>query len=197
DASSFILDMEPSIGAVTIKAYEDSANLVGGEIILPQGVILLQDFSAGNRSRLRLSTQPASRSWWPGKHESWDVELNGDVLIDLNLDMGIADGDIDARDLHLNAANVDFGIGTVHINLPASGNYTVRIDGGIGAIVLEIPTTMAARITTDTGIATRTLPPDYRQNNEVWTSPGYEDSENRTDIDLSVGIGTVLVKNTP
>ena len=197
DTSSFVVNLQPAIGDITIDGYKDSANLVGGEIVVPRGIRVDENFSAGNRARLRLSTLPSSRNWWPGKHESWNLELNPDALLDMELDLGIGDVDLNLSTLNVNKVNTDFGIGIVKIQLPASGNYDVYVDGGIGSIILEIPYDLGVTITTDSGIATRDLPSEYTRMDNVWISPDYDEKENRANIYLSVGIGTILVKRVP
>ena len=63
DASSFVVNLKPAVGKVTIEAYEDSANLIGGFVSVPKGIRLVEDFSGGNRATLRLDTMPSSRRW--------------------------------------------------------------------------------------------------------------------------------------
>ena len=195
DTSSFVLNLQPKVGRVSLEAYTDSSNLIGGDISFPRGITLVEDFSGGNRARLRLDTQPSSRRWWPGQHESWDLKLDGDTLLDIEVDQGIGTIDLDLSDLRVNKQNTKFGIATANIRLPAAGNYDVNIDGGIGTVLLEVPIDMAVHITVDGGIVTKTFPAAYLRMDNAWTTPDYERSEGFANINIHLGIGTILVKS--
>jgi hypothetical protein len=197
DASSFVVNLEPSVGTVTLQAYSDSANLVGGEVTVPRGITVIEDFTGGNRARLRVTTRPEARNWWPGNSETWDFKLSRDILLDLDINQGIGDIQLDLEELKLNKVNVDFGISSLKIHIPERGNYDLSIDGGIGGIILEIPQDMAVHITGDTGIVGKTFPGDYQRIGDVWTSPNYDDSEYSANIYLSLGIGTITVRRIP
>jgi hypothetical protein len=195
DTASFIVTLKPSIAQVSIDAYTDSANLIGGDVSLPKGLHLTEEYTAGNRARLRLSTQPASRNWWPGQTEMWDLKLNGDTLLDMEVDLGVGDLNLNLSDLLVNKLTTDFGIATINIQLPTEGGHDITIDGGIGTLSLEIPIDTAVRITIDGGIVTKNFPPTYQRSNNVWTSPGYTESDDRVNVFISLGIGTIIVKN--
>lgn len=192
--TSLILDLKPSVADVTLDAYADSANLVEGKVSLPSGIRLVEEFSAGTRSRLRMSTLPRSRRWWPGQHESWDLRILAETVLDLAIDQGIGALKLDLSDLNINSANVDFGIATAVITLPEKGNFDMVLDGGIGTILIQVPASMAAHIEMDGGIVTRTFPARFVHANNNWTSPGFDSSENQVTINLSLGIGTVTVR---
>lgn len=197
DASSFVLNLKPSMGKISIDAYNDSANLIGGHVIVPRSVKISEDFTAGDRARLRLAAQNSTQNWWPGKNESWNLKLNRDALLDMELDLAIGEMDLNLSNLNVNRMNTDFGIASVTIYLPASGNYDILIDGGIGTIILEIPYETAVIITTDTGIVSKTMPSDYTRVENDWISPQYAESENRANISMSLGIGSIVVKRIP
>ena len=89
DTSSFVINLQSAIGRVSFDALSDSSNLIGGAVSLPRGINLVEDYSGGNRARLRLDTQPTSRTYWPGQHETWDLKLDGNTLLDVEVDQGI------------------------------------------------------------------------------------------------------------
>jgi hypothetical protein len=194
DASSLVLSLQPKVGRLTLEAYKDSANLIGGVVSVPRGVRLVENFSAGNRARLQLDTNPSSRRWWPGQSEVWDLKLDGESLLDIVVDQGIGDIDLDLTRLRLNQVIANFGIATAKITLPSEGNYDIKLDGGIGTILLEIPHNAAVNITVDGGIVTKTFPSTYRRVDNVWKSPEFENQDALININLSLGIGTIVVR---
>ncbi len=197
DTSSLVLELKPAIGKLALDAYSDSANLIGGTVTFPRGIDIEEIYTPGVRARLRMTVQNKSRSWWPGQHESWDLLLNPDALLDMDLDLGIGEMDLNLSQLEVNRANVNFGIGAARIDLPEAGHYDILIDGGIGTIIIEIPRDLAVRITTDTGIVSKTMPQDYTRVENSWISPQFDESDNRVNISLSLGIGSIIVKRAP
>jgi predicted membrane protein len=124
----------------------------------------------------------------------WDLNFHPDVALTFNIDAGISEVNLDLAELSLDEANVDFGIGDVQMQLPETGEFTVNIDGGIGLIVIEVPEGLAVRLQTDTGIVMRSLPNGYNHVNGIYTSSNYRDAENRVDIRLALGIGSVTLR---
>lgn len=194
DATSFVLNLQPKVGSLSIGAATDSANLIGGVVSVPRGVHLVEDFSGGTRARLRLDTLPSSRRWWPGQSESWDLRLDNYTLLDILVDQGIGNIDLDLSELRVNQVKTDFGIATTNIALPSSGNYDIYIDGGIGTILLKVPYEMEVYISVDGGIVTKTFPSSYTRIDNAWTSPGYDGSENSVNVNMGLGIGTIVVR---
>ena len=65
---------------------------------------------------------------------------------------------------------------------------------GDGLVPSKVPEGMALRVRTDTGIVGRDFPANYARNDNVFTSPGYSDADNRANITLGLGIGSVSIR---
>jgi hypothetical protein len=193
DAASFIAILRPKVGRLTLQSYSDSSNLIGGTVTVPRGAQLVEDYSGGTRSRLRLDTLPSSRRYWPGQHESWDLNVDGNTLLDIEIDHGVGTMNLDLSELRLDKMVTDFGIASTSIDLPTEGNYDINIDGGIGTIMVQIPRDVAVHITVDDGLVARSLPAEYTRNGNSWTSPNYTESEDQIHITLSLGIGIITI----
>ena len=110
------------------------------------------------------------------------------------IDLGIGDANLDLSKLTIDDIKVDFGIGEVMIELPATGEFDIDVDGGIGSIMIKVPEGMAVRLHADLAIVGRDIPTSYSRNDNVYTSPGYSDAENRANITLGLGIGSVSIR---
>jgi len=86
------------------------------------------------------------------------------------------------------------GVGQTTITLPAKGIFDARIDGAIGQIVIIIPEGMALRIRSNTALANTTVPSGYNKSDRVYTSPGYESSENKVNLEIGMAIGNVTIR---
>ncbi len=196
DIEAARVTLAPAVGQVNVGALEDSGNFVEGTIRYRRNERITQDFADGTNARLVVKTQGTYNfvAAGPGLKYAWDLRFNPDTELDLDTDMGIGDANLDLSELAIDDVKVDFGIGEVTIELPTTGEFDIDIDGGIGAIVIKVPEGMALRVRTDTGIVGRNIPSDYSRNDNIYTSPGYSDAENRANLTLGLGIGSVSIR---
>jgi hypothetical protein len=123
----------------------------------------------------------------------WDLSLNPAIPTELDLNMGVGQANLDLRELALTDLQFNGGVGRAVIILPESGDFTASIDGGVGEIELRIPAGMAARIHVDTGIGNTSVRGEYERAGDVWESEGFDQAENRVEIFVDNGIGSVII----
>lgn len=187
--------LAPAIAQVNIKALNDSGSFVEGAVGQRHNERLVQNFAGGTPARLVLKTGGLSRGIiGPGRRYSWDLAFHPDVALDLDIDIGMGDVNLDLSALTLDAVNVNFGVGDILVKLPETGDCDINIDGGMGAVVIEIPADMAVRVQTDAAIVARAIPPGYTQINNRYTSPDYNNAEKRVDIHVGLGIGSITIQ---
>jgi hypothetical protein len=187
--------LAPAMAQVNIQALNDSGNFVEGTVGQRHNERLVQNFAGGTPARLILKTGGMSRGIiGPGRRYSWDLGFHPDVALDLGIDVGMGDINLDLSALTIDTVNVNFGVGDILVKLPEAGDCDINIDGGIGAVVIEVPAGMAVRVEADAAIVARTIPSNYTRVNNRYTSPGYGDAEKQVDIHLGLGIGSITVQ---
>lgn len=189
----------PAVGSLRIEALPESARLVEGEVHLGSGERLRRAFVVeGETATFTLSSKgdfvPFAGGW--GDEWVWDLGLNSDVPLELDISIGAGQSDVDLTGLTVSDLEVSMGVGQITVVLPDEGRFEVEIDGGIGEIIVVIPEGMAARIRMDTALVPRNLPAGYRQRDDVYTSPGYDSAENRVDLRVSLAIGNVSIRHS-
>ena len=130
----------------------------------------------------------------PGRRYAWDFSFHPDVALDLNIDTGMGNINLDLRSLTLQSVNVNAGMGAVTIKLPETGEFDVEVDSGMGTVVIEVPAGMEVRLQTDSAIVGRNIPAGYTHGNNRYTSPNYTTAENRADIQVDLGIGSITIR---
>ncbi len=85
-------------------------------------------------------------------------------------------------------------MGQTTITLPQSGRLSAKIDGGVGQTTIKIPAGMAARVTASAGIGQVRMPDSFSRQDRTYTSPGYDAAENRIELTVSGGIGSIVVQ---
>lgn len=198
EASQAEIIINPAVGRLHVKALSESANLLEGTI--PRGIqdSLKRDFELeGNKATYRLELGGASFGPFIGGagRGVWTLGLNPEVPLDLDIDLGAGETQVDLTNLQVRDVQVTMGLGQTTVILPDEGNIQARIEGAVGQTIVIIPQGMAARIQVDTGIAARQLPADYQRRDNVYTSPGFENAEQRAELEVSQAIGNLTIRH--
>ena len=196
-ATSAEVEISPAVGRLHVEALPEAASLVQGTIYRGRNEEVEQTFEGGTRATYRL--RAGQVSWapfgtWAFDRRVWDVGLSPGAVLDLRAEMGAGEAILDLTGLQLERLQVDIGLGRAEVRLPAEGRFEASVEGAIGEIVILIPDGMEVRIQASTAMAVRNMPEGYRRNGDVYTSPGYEDAENRVDLTVSQAMGSLSVR---
>jgi len=195
-------EIKPAVGAMRIDtkrvAPTSGTLLVQGMLYLNKGEEVDETYTVtGGEARISLTTHgPAVYlpTFDIEAREGWQVSLAAATPLDLSAGMGVGQAILDLSAAQLVALDVNLGIGLLEVTLP-EGNYAARLDGGIGQIIVWLPEGADVRIVTDTGLTAVDLPPGFHEDEEdVFTSPGYDEAEQRIELTLDHGIGSVVVQ---
>jgi hypothetical protein len=191
----------PAIGALHVESLPESDNLVSGAIRPISGERVSREFAVeGETATFALRSggtfgpfAPFTGGW--GGRRGWDLGLNADVPLELEISLGVGESDVDLTGLQVRDLEVSMGIGQTTVVLPGEGRFQARIEGAIGQTVVVIPAGLEARIQVDTGIAGRQLPASYQRQDDVYTSPGYAGADDRVDLVVSQAIGNLTIRH--
>lgn len=183
-------------GKLLVNSSGDSAVLLKGTFA--GGVEHTRREEAGY-TRLKLIS-PSGIRVFPGFFQAgglnWQVYLNPDIPIRLDVNSGASETDLDLHDLKLSELNLDTGASSSKITLPAQAGHTsVRIDSGAASVSIRVPEGVAARIQLERGLSglridTRRFP----GHGNYYVSPDFEQAANRADIHIKTGVGSIEVQ---
>ncbi len=138
--------LSPGVAKTTITAASsDSSNLLDANVTHIDTVTLSRN---GDKDKEITLQQESPRTWnWGFVSQNfadaklrWDVMLNPKVPINLTVDNGVGESNLDLSKLNLTGADITAGVGQVTVNLPASATgYNASIDAGVGAIKATLP----------------------------------------------------------
>ena len=188
----------PAVGTLHIEALPESANLVEGVIRLGSGERATPEFAVeGETATFTLRSEgafiPFVGGW--GDEWGWDLGLNPDVPLQLEVSLGVGQSDVDLTGMTVSDLEMSMGVGQITVILPSEGHFQAEIDGAIGQTIVVIPAGLAARIRVDTGLASSQLPDEYQRRDDVYTSPGYKSADNRVDLEVSQAIGNITIRH--
>ena len=194
------IDISSGVEELRISPAEEGANLIEGQVVLAQGEQALVNHSlSGGTLTYSLHSQGTPATWWMNfvdHNKVWDLKINRDVPLTLDLNGGIGDQTVDLLRTKVTSLTAKGGIGNSTVTLPRQGQVAAKIDGGIGNVTIIIPAGMAARVHTNNGLGQVTVTGSFRQNDNTYTSPGYDSATDRVDLQVNGGIGNVTVRAT-
>lgn len=122
----------------------------------------------------------------------WDLRLNREVPLDLNVQFGAGEAHLDVGGMALRDLEVNMGVGQLDLDLRGSPkkSYDVRIRGGVGEAVVHLPSDVGVEAEAHGGIgsiqASHLRHDGGRYYNDAW-----EESKVRIHLDVQGGVGSI------
>ncbi len=153
--------------------------------------------------RLIVTLEGRTPDWfnWPGpmfgSHGmNWDVRLNESVPLVLSVESGASSSRLDLTTLRVTDLTIKTGASSTNLVLPARAGHTLaRISSGAASVEVVVPDGVAARIQGMVGVGS--LDVDQRRfprSGRVYESPDFATAENRVELQIEGGVGSVNVK---
>lgn len=140
---------------------------------------------------IKQPNQPVNVSFWDfGVFHSeqdlrWNIGLNPNVPLALDVNGGVSNARLDLAELDITRLNVNTGVGSIDLSLPATGslynvtlnggtgsiNVTVEagaavdfdIRGGVGSVTIDVPDDAAVRVDASTGVGGIDIPARFER----------------------------------
>lgn len=126
----------------------------------------------------------------------WDIFLLNNVPMDMNVDLGVGESNLNLGDLYLQNLVVDTGVGETTIDLTGSvrESYDVRINGGVGKTTVYLPEGVGLKLEVNTGIGSMVINGLQKEgDSDVYTNESYGATDVNIMLDISGGIGEINV----
>ena len=127
----------------------------------------------------------------PGLHVGglvdWRLMISPEVALELEINAGAADLDLDLHDLNVSRVVVGAGASDVRIFLPESaGKTSVEIAAGVANVEIVVPEGVAARIENEILMSSTRIDAGrfFKTDDGLHESPDYATAGNRVDIEI-------------
>lgn len=122
----------------------------------------------------------------------WDINLSTAVPIDLDIDLGAGQSDIDLRGLKLERVKINMGVGEMNLDLrgPHQESFNVKIDGGVGSGKIYLPSEIGVRVKVDGGLGSIEAHGLTKQGGS-YVNEAYGKSAVAIEIEIDAGIGSL------
>jgi len=125
-------------------------------------------------------------------HNKWDLRLGRAVPVDLDIDLGAGQTDLDLRGLPIRRIDIDMGVGEMNLDIQGEHkeSFDVKIDGGVGSAKLYLPVEVGVKVRVDGGIGS-VNPHGLTKQGGAYVNDAYGRSRVTIEIDIDAGIGSV------
>jgi hypothetical protein len=183
-----------SVGRLTVRATDTNGILAEGNIQPLRNEQVTNSFSlSGDTARFTLESRSnRSGPMFPGRESPrWDVALSDRIPMTLQISTGVGQSAIDLGQIQVTDLQMNTGVGETTLTLPQSGQIRARVETGVGSVNIRIPGGMAARIRASRGVGSININGDFRRQGDTWISPGYDGAQNRVDLEVHGGVGSI------
>ncbi len=168
-----------------------------------------------NEGRLSIS-QPATDKLTTARHVryEWDVRFNEEMPLDIRIEFGSGQGDVELGslnirtldmklgvgdmevDLHNNAtleeAEFDMGVGDLKVDLQGQWEHDVTVDiqGGVGTVTLYLPNTLGVQVDVTQGLGDVTAE-GLSQRGSQYVNEAYDADKANLHVYIQAGVGEV------
>lgn len=129
------------------------------------------------------------------QNNHWDIQLNNDIPINLDVDMGVSKATLNLKEIQLNKLTIDGGVSDSTIDLGGERQNSLQgnIDIGVGKMTLLLPKETGIKLSIDKGLGKLDMKDFITQGNNVYINEAYENSETSIELDIDIGVGSLKV----
>lgn len=144
--------------------------------------------------RLDVSLRQTPGLWTRSIGETFRLDFNPSVELELDFHTGATDSKIDLSGLLVNALELKTGASSTVLTVPERGHTRASIEAGAASVDIRVPPAVAARIVTDSGFADIKIDRDrFLPSGGGYESPDYSTSLNRLELRFTGGAASLKV----
>ena len=169
---------------------------VEAEVSVKGGGIGADFHKQNSEGTLHLSTEGVGRVFWGGPWIDWDVNLTGDIPLEIDIQSAASNLSLDLDKLRVTAFSLSINAGNCKVTAPSSAGTTyMNIDANVANVEVIIPTGVAARVQPDTNLTDFGVDESrFHRDGDYYVSDDFGSNENRIELKIKCNVGRVHVK---
>ena len=146
---------------------------------------------SGPTGDLTVETRPGSPHGGSLKNR-WELRLNQKVALEMRVELGGGEADVNLGTLTMRSADITVGAGTLRLDLRGkpSTDYSVRVTGGAGDATVYLPKDVGVSARASGGLGEISVRGLHKSGenyvNDAWERPGV-----RIRLDIQGGVGSI------
>jgi hypothetical protein len=144
------------------------------------------------RGQLSLKENDPDHIYFGNDNNQWDLMFNDVVPLDLTLQMGAGQSNLDVADLNLTHLEIHIGAGQVTLDLagPRKQNLSADIQGGVGQARIRLPKDVGVRARASGGIGSINVH-GLRKQGDQYVNDAYGKTPTSIDLEVHGGVGEI------
>ena len=150
----------------------------------------------GDRLDVRVEAGPSFIPFVGPEQGVWRFQLTQDVPLLLTVESGASSLHIDLADVLATRFSLKTGASSANVTMPARGASILDVEPGAASINIRVPDVTAARIRVKEGVMAVNIDTSRfpQLDSGLYQSANFDASQNRTEITIESGVGSVSVK---
>lgn len=127
---------------------------------------------------------------------TWDIQLNEDIPMDLYVETGASEAELDLQGLQLEKLDIETGVGDLTVNLGGDWkkSFKANIETGVGETTVVLPSKVGVKLTTEEGIGSSNIEDFISKGNGVYVNEAYENADVVLEVHSEIGVGDITFK---
>ena len=189
-----IVHAEIHMGAGELHVQGGASNLMSGSFRYSESVgrPLVKYEVTGASGRLTVESPKVSSG--SKRVNTWDLKMGSAVPLEMNLNLGAGESNLDLSQLPLRSAEVDMGAG--EMTLDVAGKYgrdvTIEVNGGVGEARIKLPSDMGAVVEATGGIGSVDAKGLSKRDGKYYND-AYVEGKPAVHMKVQGGVGSIIL----
>lgn len=192
-ATRALVKVRHGAGKLAISGGAGTANIIEGSF---GGGLQYKSKMEEGVLQAKLSMPDQDFPFWSWQSNlDWQIRLNPEVALRLDLKTGAGQGELDLSDLQLEEITLGTGASSINVTMPSRVGYTrMKVDAGAASLHIRIPDGVAGLIRARGGLTSiRVDSGRFPRDGDGYRSPNYNEAAHKIEIEISAGVGTISV----
>lgn len=125
------------------------------------------------------------------KRNNWNVQLTNEIPVNLDVEMGVSDAELNLSGIQLSHLSVDAGVGDTTINLVGDWqeSFDAEFELGVGDAKIHLPQETGVKLSVSKGIGSIGTKGFISKGKGVYVNEAYGKTDTTIHLKVDVGVG--------
>jgi len=150
------------------------------------------DYSVnGEKGQLDI-TQNEKHIHLGGRRNDWTLRFNNTVPLDLKLELGAGQSDLNLNGLNVTHVEINIGVGQMNLDLTGDRKEDLQVDvqGGVGSARIKLPKNVGVRVNASGGIGSVNAH-GMRREGDAYVNEVYGKTHATVEVTVQGGVGEI------